>query len=212
LKKLSKKKLIIFDLDGVLIDSIKNMKNAWNSTNKKYKLNVKFSDYFKHIGKPFCSILKSLSIFNKIKLIEKEYSKISIKNFNKIKLFKNVKKVINLLQKKNNIITAIVTSKDHNRTKKILKFFKLKVDYVQCPQKGLRGKPHPDQLIKVVQKYKISKRNCFYIGDTIFDKEAAAKSKINFIFAKYGYKIGIKKYKYSVNNILETMDLINESK
>ena len=39
-----------------------------------------------------------------------------------------------------------------------------------------------------------------------------AKSKINFIFAKYGYKIGIKKYKYSIKNILETMDLINESK
>ena len=41
--------------------------------------------------------------------------------------------------------------------------------------KGLRGKPHPDQIIKVVQKYKISKRNCFYVGDTIFDMESASK-------------------------------------
>ena len=102
MKKLTKKKLIIFDLDGVLIDSKKNMKTAWNSTNKKYKLNVKFSDYFKHIGKPFSSILKSLDIFSKIKLIEREYSKVSIKNFNKIKLFKNVKKFLTYYEKNNN--------------------------------------------------------------------------------------------------------------
>ena len=192
MKKLTKKKLIIFDLDGVLMNSKKNMKTAWNSTNKKYKLNVKFSDYFKHIGKPFSSILKSLDIFSKIKLIEREYSKVSIKNFNKIKLFKNVKKVLNLLRKKNNIITAIVTSKDYNRTKKILKFFKLKVDYVQCPQKGLRGKPHPDQIIKVVQKYKISKRNCFYVGDTIFDKGQQQKVKLILFLQNMDTKLELK--------------------
>ena len=35
-KKLSNKKNIIFDLDGVLIDSIKNMEKSWNLTNKNF--------------------------------------------------------------------------------------------------------------------------------------------------------------------------------
>tara|TARA_B100001057_G_C22857785_1_gene953357 strand:- start:754 stop:1392 length:639 start_codon:yes stop_codon:yes gene_type:complete len=212
LEKLHRKKLIIFDLDGVLVDSKNNMKTAWNSAKKKYKLNIQFNKYFKQVGKPFNIILKSLNIKSENKLIEEEYSRTSIKNLRKIKLYKNAKKILNLLRRKENIITAIVTSKNYDRTKKILRLFKLKVDYVQCPQKGLRGKPYPDQIIKVIKKFKIPRRNCFYVGDTIFDKKAASKSKINFIFAQYGFKIGIKKYKYSINNILEIVDFINERK
>ena len=209
--KLSKNKLIIFDLDGVLIDSKNNMKAAWNYTKKKYKLDVSFNEYFEHVGKPFNSILRSLKILDKKKLIEKEYSKASIKNFNKIKLYKNVKKVLNLLKKNKKVITAIVTSKNYSRTKKILKLFELKVDYVQCPQKGLRGKPYPDQILRVIKKFKVHKKNCFYVGDTIFDKVSASRSKINFVFAKYGYKIGIKKYKNAIKDIFESLELINEN-
>ena len=209
--KLSKNKLIIFDLDGVLIDSKNNMKAAWNHTKKKYKLDVSFNEYFEHVGKPFNSILRSLKILDKKKLIEKEYSKASIKNFNKIKLYKNVKKVLNLLKRNKMVITAIVTSKNYSRTKKILKLFELKVDYVQCPQKGLRGKPYPDQILRVIKKFKVHKKNCFYVGDTIFDKVSASRSKINFVFAKYGYNIGIKKYKNAIKDIFESLELINEN-
>ena len=109
------------------------------------------------------------------------------------------------------VITAIVTSKNYSRTKKILKLFELKVDYVQCPQKGLRGKPYPDQILRVIKKFKVHKKNCFYVGDTIFDKVSASRSKINFVFAKYGYKIGIKKYKNAIKDIFESLELINEN-
>ena len=33
-----------------------------------------------------------------------------------------------------------------------------------------------------------------YVGDTRYDKKAAKAAKIDFLLAKYGYKIGIKKY------------------
>ena len=205
---LLKKKLIIFDLDGVLIDSKKNMYFAWKSVKKKYNIKIPFNKYFRHVGKPFQVILKKIGIKKNLKLIEKEYSNSSIKNFNKIKLYKNVKKIINLLNKNKEFITAIVTSKSKSRTFKILKLFNLKVNYVQCPEKNLRGKPYPDQIIKVVKKFKIKKKNCYFIGDTVFDKKSANKSKITFILANYGYKIGIKKYKYSINNIDKIFEFI----
>ena len=64
-KKFSNKKNIIFDLDGVLIDSLENMKTSWNATNKKYKLNISFKKYYDCIGKPFIEILKSLGVEKK---------------------------------------------------------------------------------------------------------------------------------------------------
>ena len=60
--RIKKKNLIIFDLDGVLINSIHNMKFALNETNKKLGLKIKFSDYRKYIGLPFDKIMKNLKI------------------------------------------------------------------------------------------------------------------------------------------------------
>ena len=55
------KKFFIFDVDGVLIDSKKNMEISWIAVQKKYLLqNVSFSNYFSNIGRPFFDILKIL--------------------------------------------------------------------------------------------------------------------------------------------------------
>ena len=60
-------KLIIFDLDGVIVDTEKNMRHSWEYVKKKYKINKNFTDYKKKIGLPFQDILEELNI-DKIKL------------------------------------------------------------------------------------------------------------------------------------------------
>ena len=52
-------------LDGVLIDSLENMKSSWNLTNEKYNLNISFNRYYDFIGKPFKEILQSLGVEKK---------------------------------------------------------------------------------------------------------------------------------------------------
>ena len=61
-----KLKLIIFDLDGVLINSLPNMVYSWNKVRKKFKINKKFSEYYKHVGLDFYDILENLDIKKKI--------------------------------------------------------------------------------------------------------------------------------------------------
>ena len=208
MKKLKfKKKLIIFDLDGVLIDSKLNMNLAWNSVRKKYNLTYSFQKYFYHVGKPFEKILENLGILENHLNIKREYEKSSIKNFNKIKLYKGVKKTLKFL-KEENIKTAIVTSKNLKRTKLILKKFDINVNFIQCPSKSLRGKPFPDQILNTIKKFRFKKKFCAYIGDTKFDKLASERSKIDFIFASYGYKIGIKRFKNQIKSIFQVTDFI----
>ena len=93
-------KLIIFDLDGVLINSLSNMVYSWNKVIKKFNINKKFSEYYKFIGLDFYEILENLDIekknFSKIKF---NYSKNSTENFHKIKLYKNVKQTLLKLSK-----------------------------------------------------------------------------------------------------------------
>ena len=127
----NKKIAIIFDLDGVLIDSKKNMEISWKKTNEKFRLNTKFKEYFKHVGKPFKEILNSLLIKNHLKKIENNFQLESKKHFRKIKLYKGVLKTINFLKKR--FTVGILTAKDKKRTLNFIKKFKIKVDFVQCP-------------------------------------------------------------------------------
>ena len=47
------KKLILFDFDGVLFDSKKNMEISWQRVMQKFQIKKNFSHYEKFIGLPF---------------------------------------------------------------------------------------------------------------------------------------------------------------
>ena len=159
------------------------------------KLRFQIDDWADYLSK---NILKALRIKKNYTLIQSTFSSHSKKNFNKIKIYPGIKETLKYLRKKK-IIIGVVTSKDKFRTKKILTKFNFKVKVIQCPEKGLRGKPYPDQLNEVIKKVGIKKIHSVYIGDTRYDKKAAKAASIDFLLAKYGYNIGIKKSKYFVN-------------
>ena len=194
--KLSEIKLLIFDLDGVLIDSKENMRYSWSYVKKKYGLKFKFDNFFNNIGLKFEDILNKLNIKNYQTSLQKAYSRASIYYFYKIKLYKGVKNIINYLRK--NYYIAVLTSKDNLRTKKILKKFNLKFHYIYCPVKGKKGKPNPWQINNLLKKLKLKKKNAVYIGDTSHDKKTASNAKVKFIYAKYGYG-NLKNEKYFIN-------------
>ncbi len=182
------------------------MIHAWNNTRKKHKIKKNFKSYFSNIGMPFEKILKKLHISKNIKEISKTYQKESIKHFNKIKLYKNVKKTLNQLMKNHKL--AIVTSKDVFRTKKIIKKFNLKFDVVCSPKKKLKGKPYPDQIDYVIKRLKFDKSRAYYIGDMYVDYKASKNSKINFIFANYGYGREFKSYDKRIRKFEEIFNFL----
>jgi len=153
----TKKKIVIFDLDGVLIDSIKNMEISWKHVSFKYGLNIKFEEYKKNIGLPFDEITKNLQIKKNREKIKKSYNFYSKKFLNKIYIYPNVKNVLKYLIKKNYLI-ALITSKDRVRTKKIISLFKLKFKYIFTPNNSIKSKPHPDQIYKIIELENIKKK------------------------------------------------------
>lgn len=191
---MKKFKTIIFDLDGVLIDTKENMRLSWEQVRKKLNINQKFDDYFKYIGLPFDKILKKIGIKNNISKITKLYKNQSILNFSKINEISGVKETIKILNKKK-IKVAIVTSKDSKRTRLIIKKFKIPIKVTISPRKYLKGKPFPDQLNLAIKKLKSNRKNTCYIGDMDVDYIAAKNAKISFLFAKYGYQKRKKQYK-----------------
>lgn len=206
MKDFVKESFIILDLDGVIFDSKKNMEAAWKKTSKKFNLNVSFPEYFSKIGMPFLKILKSLGIKTDER-IYKCYKEASIDKVHLIRPYKNVLNELKYL-KKNKIKFSIVTSKDFRRTKYLLNKFGIQPSSIHCPNKKLKGKPHPDHLLFSLKKNKIKKKDAYFVGDTKIDFLAAKSAKIKFIFAKYGYGKNKKIYKYQISNFKQIRQII----
>ena len=196
-------KIIIFDLDGVLVNSLENMRYTWTKVKKKFELTIPFKEYEKNIGLPFLKILKNLKIKKHNLDIKEYYKKISSENQNRIKIYNGVNKTLKDLKKNNKL--AIFTSKDKDRTKKILKKFNIKFDLVVTPDDLKFGKPNPEGINLILKKLKYNKKNCIYIGDSLQDFIAAKRAKVIFLFATWGYgKLIFKSYKIKkINEIFK---------
>jgi len=199
--KIKNKRLLIFDLDGVLFNSKENMKIAWISTSKKFNLNIPFSLYFKNIGMPFLDILRTLNVKPEIKLF-KHFQSVSKKNLMQIKPYNRVIEELKLITHKE-LKFSIVTSKDFKRTKLLLRKYNIKPNSLHCPNNKLRGKPHPDHLLKSLEKNKVKAKDACFLGDTKIDYLAAKRAKVDFVFVKYGYGKYEKSYKNSISNFSE---------
>ena len=183
------KKLIIFDLDGVLIDSLPNMRIALKKTASTLNIKLNFNLYKKFLGLPFEKIMNKMGIKKNIKVIKSNYSYYSIKNIKKIRINKKNIKELNYLKK--NYYLSVFTSKDRLRTEAILKKYKL-FNFIITSDDIENGKPYTKGIFKILKKNNVSKKNCIYVGDSIYDYLAAKKAGVNYLHANWGYEKNLK--------------------
>ena len=203
----TKYKSLIFDLDGVLIDSKKNMEASWQECQKIFDLENSFQDYFSLIGRPFNEILSLLNINNDFTKIKHVYDETSISNIELISFYPNVIRCLEEFHKKK-INLFIVTSKDFKRAQIILHKVKYLFIYISCPEKKLRGKPYPDQILNIINKFSLEPKECVYIGDTKVDQLSAKAAEIDFLFAKWGYGPKPTENYKEINHIIDLMNCI----
>ena len=197
-------KVICFDLDGVLINSIQNMSIAWKKTCSKNKIKIPFSRYKKYIGLPFYKILRNLGVSKNHKKIFTDYNKFSVKENDLIKIYPRTLVTLKKLKKK--FIIGIITSKNKMRTNKILKKLKIKFDFIFTPDDLKKGKPYSEAIFKVKKKFNVKSSEIIYLGDTEHDLKFSKNSKINFLFAKWGYGSIVGK---KINKISKISDIHN---
>ena len=103
-------KLFVFDLDGVLIDSLPNMSHAWDAVRLKLEISNPFEDYKKQIGKPFPEIMKELGLHDRHLEVYDVYKTYSRLHLEEIPLYEGVYDTLTELKSQGHKI-ALCTSK-----------------------------------------------------------------------------------------------------
>ncbi len=196
--------LVIFDLDGTLIDARRNIKENINySLGLNGYEKLKDDKVYTLMGHPlidiFGTIIPKKDSHLAVKLV-KDYRKRYAKTCHVgVKILPGVKRTLSIL-KKIGCKLAIATAKGEAQTKLLLKrlglhkYFDFVVGY-GYGHSNLRPKPHPDMISYIIKRLKTDKQKTVMVGDTQLDVRAGRNAKVYTIAVRSGVKLGIENIK-----------------
>mgnify|MGYP001341454995 CR=1 FL=1 len=187
-------KAILFDLDGTLADTSKDMCDALNRVLIEHDLlSVDCKELKFHISRGAIGVIEYASKINKrsvdSSLIRSEFLEEYKNNcFVNTKLNKNIDVLLNYC-KSNGIVCGIVTNKHSRYVNKIIEGLKL-TDELGCVVTGdmvLNAKPAIDGLLKAAEIIECQCKDIAYIGDDERDIIAGRDAGMKTIVANFGF-------------------------
>lgn len=190
---MKKNKIILFDLDGTLIDSTEAIYSTFLYVfrNKNFDFKGQVEDIIKQIGYPLDIMFANLEVpkekvWDFVEAYKNRYKDISVAQTT---LLENAFEAVNLASKIARL--GVVTTKTRIYSTPILNNFDiLKHFEVIIGREDVENpKPHPEPILKALEKlnYNSVENMAFMIGDTKLDLISANASKINSIGVLCGY-------------------------
>lgn len=210
------RKILIFDLDGTLINSKKSIINSFNHAFKKNNIKQINEKYFKkNAGKGSLYFIKNNLNKNNINYLEKInkdflqiYKKLCIRN---ISCRIGVRWFLNKYKKKYTYV--ICTNKNSYYARKILDKLDIKKYFYKVYGSDfLKFKKPSKKLFLKIKNNLNQNKKIIIIGDSEVDYNFAKYSSENFILIKDGYTIKKVKdisQKYSIKNFYELKNILD---
>lgn len=206
---------LVFDFDGVLINSIEVQKSAYYGSYREVVGDDKcppFSEYLKHTGDSLPNIFKKMGLPVEM---AGPYRRISVSAVDKIIL--NIEG-INLITefKSYGAKCAICTGKDHYRTVDILKHFGIEklFDAIICSDDVTEPKPSPVPVLKAIEVMGDSAlpENTIVIGDGLYDIVSAKSAGCRSVLTLWYGDEGVERIAdYTVASVSELRDYLLRS-
>ncbi|KJR42674.1 phosphoglycolate phosphatase, bacterial [Candidatus Magnetoovum chiemensis] len=185
-------KLIIFDLDGTLIDSIRDIAEAVNYTLKQHGFNTLSEDSVKiMVGDGVSTLIAKATNYDEN--IDKQKALDVFLNYYEnhlvdyTKPYTNVVKTLKLLK---GYKKAVITNKKSSLSRIILDKLELMqhFDLLLGPEDVKEKKPSAEPLLKAMETLKVQPSETVIIGDSSVDIEAGKAAGVKTIAAAYGFR------------------------
>ena len=176
-------KLVIFDLDGTLIDSTEEIKFIVNSVLENNNFQKRSKNFYtKNIGNGIKDLLlKSLpqNTDTDLERLLVQVKQLYSDNLNKkSRVFDGIYNVLDHLVE-NDIHIGIVTNKLHTLALRCVEEFFKNYDIVSFGAGYLfPRKPNPNSTLEIIKHYDIKPANTLFIGDSVIDINTAKNANI----------------------------------
>ena len=175
-------KSVIFDMDGVITNTMPDHYHSWKTILKEEGLNVTYEDIYKREGQPGISSVRELSAEYKINFNEKKAAQILRRKedlFKKIVKTRFIVGARNFLKKlyRDNIRLALVTGTSRHELCQILPASLRDLFSVIVTGSDVKhGKPHPEPYLKSLKDLKIKASAAVVIENAPFGIRSAKQA------------------------------------
>jgi len=174
-KRKTELKAMIFDFDGVLIDSFDRQHSVFNDLKTQYGLKKLDKGTFKKQLWGNSLEVNAKKIFSGIDLkdIRKKYVAATKKHKEEGRIMEGANKVLGKIKEKK-LKIGLVTNTTRERATNDLKFYKLSryFETVVTADDVEKPKPYPDSILKACKNLNVEPDEIMYIGDTKNDYKA----------------------------------------
>jgi len=208
------KALIIFDLDGTLIDSREDLRTGVNLMRADYGMQpLDLSTVSSYIGNGAEKLAErslqgaDIPLPDALTLMRKYYTE---HMFEHTAPYPGVLDGLKRL-KENNYKTAVVTNKPHDSCVAILKHLKMDIffDEILGASDTFALKPAPDMLEEVMHRTSTLPEKSWMVGDNYTDMESGRHAKVKTCFVTYGFGVlKDKDYDLAVDSLVQFAEKI----
>jgi len=186
-------KTVIFDLDGTILDTLKDLAEAVNYALRLFSLPEKDLEFVrKAIGNGTQVLIKRCTP-DSVSSEKREKVFVEFKNYYLehydvyTKPYVGIKKL--LIDFHDKCQFGVVSNKDNDLVHRIInKEFPNLFSIIQGSYFDKPKKPDPYLINKVIKENNINKKDVLYVGDTDIDEQSALNAGIDYRLVNYGYR------------------------
>ena len=182
-------KLIIFDLDGTLVDAYRAITRSFNFTMRALKLPAQDSGVIRRaVGGGDANLLKPFvpekSLAHALAIYRAHHAK-ALERY--VRFLPHVKRTLAYL-KKQGYLLAIASNRPTRFSRIIVRHLGLRdyIGFMLCADKLAHGKPHPEILRAIMRRYALSPSRTMYVGDMAIDAQAGRRAGVRTVVVTTG--------------------------
>lgn len=185
-----KKTAVIFDLDGTLLDTLDDLRDALNYTLHAFGYPQRTLDEVRRfVGNGIPNLIERATspdapIQEMLDVFLPYYQR---HNMDKTRPYAGVSEMLDRLKEQGRLM-AIVTNKVHAASQALCGRFFPRVDVVVGSQPGLPNKPAPDMVRAAMERLGVGPEETVYVGDSEVDLATARNTGLDCVCVTWGFR------------------------
>ncbi len=186
-----KYKMVVFDLDGTILNTIGDLCDACNYALKKHGLTAITEEQTKaYLGHGIRHLIQEASLHHpQVDDILADFKAYYGKNYNiKTKAYSGIQEVFSYCREQG-IRLGVVTNKVESIARHLVEaHFPNIMNFVYGDTENRKRKPNPETILTILKDYALNEEDLLYIGDSEVDIATVSNAGVNGLFVSYGFR------------------------